>query len=316
MKTPQFWSNRNVKSAILYPASLLYYLAYRGRVWLNKNPYKSKIPVISVGNLIAGGSGKTPICIEIAKFLRSKNKSFCFLSKGYGGHFKNVVKLDKNNSRAETVGDEPLILFNYGDTFIAKNRVKGLEHINSNFDYDYIIMDDGLQNPTFIKDRVVLVVDGNFGFGNGLILPAGPLRDRMKNVYKSIDLAVIIGDDRTGVSRILEKHKVNFIGSKILVKNSDDFDKNTEYVAFCGLGRPEKFKKSLTENGLKIKKFIVFGDHYFYRSKDINDLRKYDCKLITTEKDWVKLDEGDRATVNFLKIETPLDGSRLERALL
>jgi tetraacyldisaccharide 4'-kinase len=311
MKTPQFWGSLNVISIILRPISLLYYLAYRCRVWLNKNPYKSEIPVISVGNLIAGGSGKTPICIEIAKFLRSKNKSFCFLSKGYGGYFKNVVKLDKNNSSARLVGDEPLILSNYGDTFVAKNRVDGLKYINGDFDYDYIIMDDGLQNPTFIKDKAVLAIDGNFSFGNGLILPAGPLRDKIKNMYKNIDLAVVVGDDRTGVSKILEKYGVNFISSKILVKNADNFDKNIEYVAFCGLGRPEKFKKSLVESGIKIKEFIAFGDHYFYTAGDIDNLRKHGCRLITTEKDWVKLDEGDRATIDFLKIEISLDGGRL-----
>jgi tetraacyldisaccharide 4'-kinase len=263
--------------------------------------------VICVGNLIAGGSGKTPLCIKIAKNLKKKNKTFCFLSRGYGGHFTGVIKLDKNNCKSKIVGDEPLILFDYGDVFVAKNRVAGLKHICENFNYDYVIMDDGLQNPTFKKDKIVLAIDGNFGFGNGLILPAGALRDKIKNIYAYIDWAVVINEDRTGVARILMGYGIKFTNAKIIAKNIENIDKNIEYVAFCGLGRPEKFQQTLAECNIKIKKFITFGDHYSYRAKDIEILRKYNCKLITTEKDWVKLRSEDRETIEFLRIEIAMD---------
>jgi tetraacyldisaccharide 4'-kinase len=173
-------------------------------------------------------------------------------------------------------------------------------------------MDDGLQNPTFKKDRVVLAVDGNFGFGNGLILPSGALRDKIKNIRKHVDLAVVINEDRTDVAKILRGYGIKFTNAKIIAKNIENFDKNIEYVAFCGLGRPEKFQQTLAECGIKIKKFITFGDHYSYRAKDIEALWKYNCKLITTEKDWVKLKDEDRETIEFLRVEIAMDKNALE----
>ena len=118
MKTPKFWNNKNIVAFLLLPLSMLYYFIYKLRCFINFNPYNSKIPVICVGNIVAGGAGKTPTAIEIAKILKQNNKTFCFLSKGYGGKFKGVVKLD-NNSIAEVVGDEPLLLFEFGDVFVS-----------------------------------------------------------------------------------------------------------------------------------------------------------------------------------------------------
>lgn len=295
MKTPIFWDNKNVVSYILYPFSIIYYVLHKLRCFININPYKSKIKTICIGNLIAGGAGKTPVAIEVAKYLKSKNKTFCFLSKGYGGNFENVIKLNEN-SNSDLVGDEPLILYNYGDVFVSKNRVSGLKYINDNFDYDYIIIDDGLQNPTFIKDKRILVIDGNFGFGNGFILPSGPMRDKINKDH--YDLVVINGEDKHNV----KKYFKNVINSEIVIDNY--IDKSKEYIAFCGLGRPEKFKNTLINNNIKVKDFIIFEDHYKYNKKDIEKLKNYNYKLITTEKDWVKIKDEE---IIFLKISLKLN---------
>ena len=305
MKAPNFWKTRNIISKILYPFSLLYYLGYKIRCFINFIPYKSNIKIICVGNLVMGGAGKTPTAIEISKVLKDNGKTFCFLSKGYGGNFDGVYKLYKNSS-AEEFGDEPLILLNYGDVFVSKNRVMGLKFINNNFNYDYIIMDDGLQNPTFSKNKTVLVVDANFGFGNNLIFPAGPLRDKVnKDKY---DLVVINGEDKNNI----KKYFNNVIEAKTIVEENN-IDKEKEYIAFCGLGRPEKFKNTLIDNNIKIKDFIVFEDHHKYTKKDIKKLKSYNCDLITTEKDWVKIKDN---SIKVLKISIELDKEKIKEVLL
>lgn len=339
MKTPRFWNNKNIVAFLLLPLSILYYLIYKLRCFVNFNPYKSKIPVICVGNIVAGGAGKTPTAIEIAKMLKQNNKTFCFLSKGYGGKFEGVVKLD-NNSIAEVVGDEPLLLFEYGDVFVSKNRVKGLKYINNNCNYDYIIIDDGLQNPTFIKDKIVLVIDGKFGFGNGFILPAGALRDKFENIYKKVDVVILNNGNNKHIQDLCNKYNIKIIQSKIVADNVDDF-KNKEYVAFCGLGRPEKFKNTLLENEIKLKDFIAFEDHYKYTDKDIEKLHElmynpipliYEQDvifgdmsmgeinitpyLITTKKDWVKLSNKNKQKTKYLDIHIELDNNELKKVLL
>ncbi len=301
MKTPKFWKSINFISILLWPLSLLYFISYKIRCLINFRPYKSKIPIICIGNLIAGGSGKTPLAIEIAKILKNNNKNYCFLSKGYGGNFKGIKKVDINDNFL-IVGDEALILVKYGDTFISKNRVKGLKYINENFNYDYIIMDDGLQNPTFLKHIVILVINGSFGFGNNMFLPAGPLRDRLKYIYNKVDLVVINGDDEENITELCEEYDLPFTKVKIKA-NIENIDLNEEYKAFCGIGIPEKFKKTLEENNIKIKDFMVFEDHYKYTKLDIEKFKNDDkISLITTEKDWVKLDLESKKNIKYLDI--------------
>ncbi|MDR2077620.1 MAG: tetraacyldisaccharide 4'-kinase, partial [Rickettsiales bacterium] len=195
---PKFWKSKNfsIYSAALFPLSLLYYLAYRIRCLVNIRPYKSQIPVVCVGNVTAGGSGKTPMAIEIAKILRDNGKTYCFLSRGYGGKIRGVAKLNAANISPYIVGDEAPLLYDYGDTFVSTKKAEGLKYINKYHKYDYIIVDDGIQNPTFFKDRTILMVYGEFGFGNGLMLPAGPLRETFSSVCsRHLDLVVIVGED-------------------------------------------------------------------------------------------------------------------------
>lgn len=311
---PKFWNDINMRSAALAPLSAVYCGLCLLRVLANRNPYKSRIPLVCVGNLVAGGGGKTPLCVSLAKFLKSRNKTFCFLSKGYGGKLRGVVKIDEKNSFPKLTGDEPLILFAHGDTFVSKNRVDGLKYINDNFQYDYIIMDDGLQNPTFVKDRVVLATDGDFGFGNGLLMPAGPLRDRIKNIRGKIDLAIVTGNPSEKTKNIFKKYGVEFSKAEIVAR-AEKNDLNCEYVAFCGIGRPEKFRKTLANGDFKIKKFIAFGDHHFYTKNEIKNLQNYGLKLITTEKDWVRLGAEDKKNIDFLAIDVTVGDDLLEKIL-
>lgn len=313
MQTPKFWNNKNFKAIILLPLSFIYYFFYKIRCVINFKPYQSKIPVICVGNIVAGGAGKTPMAIEVAKFLQKNKKTFCFLSKGYKGKVDTVKKID-SNSEAEQVGDEPLLFIDYGDVFISKNRVEGLKYINNNFSYDYIIMDDGLQNPTFKKNKVILVVDGNFAIGNGFIIPAGPLRETFKSVSKNVSVVAINNNKNIYIENCCKKYNLNYFYSATVAVNGFRFQ-DKEYVAFCGLGRPEKFKNTLEENDIKIKKFFVFNDHYKYTINDLNKMLGYGCKLITTKKDWVKLDEKYKKIVDYIDIFLQFDNNELEKIL-
>jgi tetraacyldisaccharide 4'-kinase len=264
--------------------------------------------VICVGNITAGGSGKTPIAIEIFKELENEDLKCCFLSKGYGGNFTGVVKLN-NNSTASEVGDEPMILYEYGDVFVSKNRIKGLKFINDNFKYNIIIMDDGLQNPTFTKAKSILVIDGDYGFGNNLILPAGPMRETFKSVHKKIYLA-IINNGNKNIESLCKKYNVSYIYSETKAIVKQEFLEN-EYVAFCGLGTPNKFKNTLLKNNIKIKEFIEFEDHHKYTKEDIRHLKSYNCKLITTKKDWIKLDKKDKKEIDYLDIYLDFKGKKI-----
>lgn len=312
MKTPKFWSKKRLTYFLIFlPFSILYYSLYKIRCFFNRKPYCSKIPIICVGNINIGGSGKTPIAIEIAKILLKNGKTFCFLSKGYGGNFKEIMKLNYV-SKADIVGDEPLILMDYGDVFVSKNRVKGLRYINSKYNYDYIIMDDGLQNPTFVKNKSILVIDGIYGFGNGCLLPAGSLRETFRNVSKRVDLVIIIGEDKHGIDKLCEKYFLKYINGKInIVENYN----NKEYAAFCGIGHPDKFKKTLEENSINCLKFIEFDDHHNYNKSDIVNLMGFGLNLITTKKDWVKLPNSIKNEVEFLDITIDIDEKILEETL-
>ncbi len=162
MKTPSFWSRRNLTATLLSPLGCLYALATRINLALHK-PHKVNTPVLCIGNLTAGGTGKTPTAVSIAKIMQQNNKNPHFVSRGYGGTLQQV-------------GDEPLLLARQVPTVVSPDRYLGAQ-IAENAGADIIIMDDGFQNPKLHKDLSFLVFDGGFGYGNGWCIPAGPLRE-------------------------------------------------------------------------------------------------------------------------------------------
>ncbi|GHU27080.1 tetraacyldisaccharide 4'-kinase [Bacilli bacterium] len=270
-----------------------------------------------MGGINVGGSGKTPVATEIARILKKNRKTYCFLTKGYGGTAKGVKKLGAYSNDVYIVGDEALLLFEHGDTFISKNRVAGLKYINDNHKYDYIIMDDGLQNPTFHKDINILVIDGEYGFGNGLVIPAGPLRESFSSANRNIiNLVIIIGEDRQNISSLCNKYSLPVIYGKI-EPTTKNFDK--KYIAFCGIGHPEKFRKTLVDNDVAIVDFIIFDDHHIYNNSNVDDLKKLGYPMITTKKDWVKIKSLniDKTNIHVLEIRIDFDNvAAVENVLL
>ncbi len=313
IKQPQFWKTNNKISMALWPLSLVYRLVTKIRE-MRAKPFKSQIPVICVGNVNIGGAGKTPVTIEVAKILQEQGKKVAFLSRGYGGYLYGPVRVDLEKHDAKQVGDEPLLLREIAPVYVAKNRTEGLKLISLS-ETDVIIMDDGLQNPNVVKDMCLLVIDGSYGVGNGQVLPAGPLRESLQAALSKVTATIFIGDDATKMLPLETK----IIRAKILPHNHEKFI-GKDVIAFAGIGNPEKFFGSLKELGGNIMKKVSFPDHYMYKEAELENLLKEanECgaMLVTTKKDFVRLDAKYKEKIQYLSIEISFsDKAVLEETL-
>ena len=307
MKTPKFWKEKNFISYSLLPLSYLYSaIKYIRNLFIKTQ--KINKPVICIGNIIAGGAGKTPIAIELGRLLNEKDISFAYLSRGYGGNIEDFTLVRNKDHKFHQVGDEPLLLSQISTTFISKNRLFGAAQIAKMPDKKLIIMDDGLQNAALEKDLSILVIDGGYGFGNGLLMPSGPLREDIDSGVAKADIVVIIGKDQFDVAQLCKGKKVIF--ANIKTTNSDIFiDKKV--IAFCGIGRPKKFFDSLEESNCKIIKTISYSDHYQYKDSDLDNMillaQKEEALLVTTKKDWVRLKPQYKTQIDYLDIKIEFD---------
>jgi tetraacyldisaccharide 4'-kinase len=317
LKTPQFWNTKNFISFLLLPFSLLYFLAHYFNYW-RKNPQKISTPIVCIGNLVAGGAGKTPIALAIGEMLQEENVDFAYLSSGYGGEIKDFT-LVKENHKAIDVGDEPLLLAKIASTFVSKDRALGAKKIATIKTKRLILMDDGLQNSALEKDLVILVIDGNYGFGNGYLLPAGALREPIKSGIKKADVVIIVGEDRSCIAeKFCAEKKV--MKAKIKIIDAEKFDQKP-VLAFCGIGRPEKFFDSVEESGARIVEKISYSDHHQYKKSEIEKMiglaKKNNLTLVTTKKDWVRLDPIHQKQINYLQIKIEFeDGNYLKDRLI
>ena len=300
MKTPKFWQHKNFVSRALFLPGCLYALTTWARIKF-KSPKKAKVPVICICNLTAGGSGKTPIAISIAKMLKSGGKNPGFVSRGYGGKLKGVLVDMKKHSAAQ-VGDEPLLLAREAIVAVDANRYQAAK-IAIDAGADIIIMDDGFQNPTLYKDKSLLVVDGNFGLGNMMPIPAGPMREFFNQGIKRANGVVIIGQDKHNVAPTFADLPI-FRAKIKAVKPKLDKEK---VLAFAGIGNPKKFYQSLEDCGVKIAKTKDFPDHHFYTRGEllslIDEATRLEAELVTTSKDMVKIPYDLQPKFKVLEID-------------
>ncbi len=310
IKTPKFWyrdksSKPPLTETVLTPLSMVY--KFGQRLNLSKTITKTApIPVICIGNITAGGSGKTPAIIALHKLITKYQlfKSPYFLSRGYGVSQKGARCISVHDS-AKDVGDEPLLLLSHSKTIISVNRYDGamLAH---ELGTDCVLMDDGFQNQSLYKDLSLIVINGKSGLGNKKLLPAGPLREPIENAFIRAHGVIVIGDDETGITALIPKNLPIF-KAYIKATNIDKLDRGAAYIAFARLANPQKFHDTLLENNINIVDFHEFADHHPYSNKEIeilidksNDAR---AKLITTEKDYVKIPDKYREYIDFLAIE-------------
>ena len=305
---PGFWQKKNnliekIIILLLLPFTFIYYLASKFDKKLTKTN-KVGIPVISVGNINTGGSGKTPFVIYLVNLLKKEKINSHVVSRGYLGNLRGPVKVDLKKHSYKDVGDEALLLAKETTTWVSKNKFEGalMAVLHG---ADIIILDDGLQNYSLHQDLKIIVVDGEFGFGNELPLPAGPLREPISSGIKKSDILILFNKDKNNIEKII-KNKITIIHGTSKIKNFSNL-KNKKLVGFSGIGRSDKFYSSLKEKKLNILKFYSYPDHYSYSKKKINSLINYAKKnnavLVSTLKDKQRINFDQRKKISFLDLE-------------
>jgi len=321
MHAPEFWQSNNLLARLLDPIGQIVGAVTTRRVARAK-PLRVNVPVICVGNLSVGGTGKTPIAASIAARLRKRGKKPAILTRGYGGRLKGPVKVDDFLHTHEDVGDEALVHAKTSPVWVARKRALGaLEAIKDSA--DVLVMDDGHQHTTLAKDLSLVVVDGNAGFGNGRITPAGPLREPAGSGLERADAIILMGNDPHNLEKGLAKH-AEILRAHIVPGPEWQKLKGRKVVAFAGLGNPDKFFHTLTAVGAKVVAFHPFHDHYGYADADIQTILdeafSVDALPVTTLKDAVRLAPDQRQQVDVLSVDIEWEDSTaldqlLDRAL-
>lgn len=317
MRAPEFWTRDDLASrlavAALAPIGWLYSATVEWKAE-HTTPFRPKAKVICVGNLTAGGSGKTPVAIAIARALTERGLRAIFLTRGYGGRIKGPAFVDAAKDCAADAGDEAILLAAAAPTIVSRDRADGAR-LADNHNADVIIMDDGHQNFSIAKDLSLVVIDAKTGFGNRQILPAGPLRESASQGLSRADAVIMIGAG----SCALGKFNKPLLRARIVPAGGHDLQ-GKRVIAFAGIGRPQKFFDTLATLGADVVDAMSFGDHHSYSASEIVRLRRKaksaNAALITTEKDYVRLTPAERAEIGFLPVRAAFEDHAALAALL
>ncbi|MGH6827650.1 MAG: tetraacyldisaccharide 4'-kinase [Rhizomicrobium sp.] len=300
MRAPEFWSRRGAASALLSPLGALYgaSVALKARV---ARPFRAAAVVISVGNLTAGGSGKTPLARAVGARLLDRGRRVFFLTRGYGGREAGPYQVAMGDG-ADRVGDEALLLAERAPTIVARRRAEGARLAVAR-GAEIIVMDDGHQNFSVVKDLSLVVVDGESQFGNGCMIPAGPLREPVRQGLARADAVIVMGSGNPDLG-----HYRGTVLSARLLPEENPLDRKRVF-AFSGIGRPEKFVATLHQVGAFVDGARFFADHHRFAAREIAALRKSAAGrlLVTTEKDFVRLKPADREGIVVLKVRALFD---------
>lgn len=267
-------------------------------------PVAVEKPVLCVGNLVAGGAGKTPTCLLLAQIFRAQGKHVFALSKGYGGTLKGPQKVEIALHTADEVGDEALLLAAALPTVIAYDRVAGARKAVQ-LGAEIILMDDGFQNPHLQKTASMLIIDGEYGFGNGLLIPAGPLREPSAEAIARADAIMVVGDatnPEIGPALVGLSKPVFYAD----IMPNPEFSCLGRMLAFSGIARPNKFFRSLEQMGCTVEEKITFEDHHLFSRREMESIlaraAKKNLRVVTTSKDVVRLPTDLRRKVEVLEV--------------
>ena len=322
MKAPAFWSNARTApgalSTALMPFSYIWRLA--GRLRSNRTtPARVDVPVLCIGNLTAGGAGKSPMVAALQGRLAEQGIAAHVVTRGYGGKTIGPHLVDERTDRFEDVGDEPLMLSANGPVWVARDRVAGARaalHAGA----ELILLDDGYQNPGLHKDASILMVDAGQGFGNGRVIPAGPLREPVAEGLSRADLAVVLGPEpQRAVCRQSwpELATLASLDAQLVPQQTGLPLEGEDVMAFAGIGRPQKFFDTLREMGANLIATHAFADHQPFPPAILRRLlkesREASAVLVTTEKDAVRLPQSMRMEILTVQVRlAPVDWTPID----
>jgi tetraacyldisaccharide 4'-kinase len=316
MRAPKFWSQPpGALAASLAPLSWVYEAAGALRRAVT-TPVEVSAKVICIGNLVAGGAGKTPTAIAVLKRLRARGVAAHALTRGYGGREAGPLRVDPSRHSANDVGDEALLLARVAPTWVGRDRVAAARAAVAD-GARVIVMDDGFQNPKLKKDLSLVVVDADYGIGNGRVIPAGPLRESVAAGLARAQGVVMIGE---GAGGFLGEVRPPVLRARIVPAPGALALADRAVLAFAGIGRPEKFFATLRALGCRLVASVAFADHHPYGPDDIMRLVEAAVEagatLVTTEKDAVRLPSEARRMVEVLPVELVFeDEAALDRVL-
>ncbi len=291
---PKFWDKNQISffSVLLFPVSLLIKVLSFFKRFLTKTK-QSSIPVICVGNIYLGGTGKTPLCIEIFLILKNLNMNPVFVRKKYDS-FQDEANLQKQ----------------VGPVYQNNRRIEAVKEASQN-KANVAILDDGFQDFSINKNLSIVCFNKKQWIGNGLVIPSGPLRESL-SALKRANCVVINGEKNLDIeNKIFSKNKeIKIFYAKYKTQNINEF-KNKKVIAFAGIGNPENFFNLLKDNKIDIVEEIKFPDHHKYSEETlenlINKTKENNTILLTTEKDYFRIDEKYKQNINFLKIEVEIE---------
>ena len=318
MRAPDFWGGGGggVAPLLRSPFAMVYAAATARRV--ARRGWQAPVPVICCGNATAGGAGKTTVALDLGRRLANRGVGVHFLLRGYGGRLKGPTRVDPVRHDSRDVGDEALVLGAERPTWIAADRgAGGRAAIDAGA--QAIVMDDGLQNPTLEKDLSLLVVDGGFGFGNGRIIPAGPLREPVAAAASRCRAAVLIGPDEAGVLAQLPP-RLPVLRARLAPGPEAAMLAGQPVFAFCGLANPRKFFATLQDAGAVLAGRVAYADHYPFDAGDLRELLAEAEALraipVTTRKDFVRLPAAFRSRVTVVTVRLEWEEpARIEQLL-
>ncbi|WP_439371165.1 tetraacyldisaccharide 4'-kinase [Bradyrhizobium sp. DASA03120] len=323
MREPAFWYRpRSLQSYVLWPLGALYGAITERRML--RTGFDAGIPVICVGNYHVGGAGKTPTVLALTRLLRELGETPVVLSRGYGGRLTGPVMVDRERHTATDVGDEPLMMARDIPVAVARDRLDGVALAKSR-GATVILMDDGFQNPSLLKDASLIVIDSERGLGNGAVFPAGPLRAPLQAQLARTDALVLIGDGRAAndVAAELAKRNKPELRARLKPEAASLAQLLGKRVfAFAGIGDPARFFRTLQASGIEVARTRRFDDHHMFSREELAELaaeaQREQLTLATTEKDLARLhgSEGVPAGIVPFAVQLEFDDPAKLRQLI